>query len=161
MFVICCNNTFAQTIDSLVKSPNVFTIEEDSIYSSVEEFPEYSEGGQEMVRFIAMNMGYPEGARDNGLCGVVIVKFIIERDGQATHFKILRGVEASLDTAVLEVLQKMPKWYPAMYGGAPVRFEYILNLTFNFEPLSKSSESQKSSPKRKNRNKETRNRTHR
>ncbi|HVS02511.1 MAG TPA: TonB family protein [Thermoanaerobaculia bacterium] len=72
---------------------------------------------------------YPEMARKARVQGVVIVQAIIDKQGQVTNVKVLKGLPMGLDQAAAEAVKKW-KFKPATLNGKPVDVYY--NLTVNF-----------------------------
>src|ERR1700744_5618737 len=60
------------------------------VYTAVEESPEFPGGLQAFYKFLAMNVRYPQEAREKKIQGRVIVQFIVERDGSLSDVKIVR-----------------------------------------------------------------------
>lgn len=63
-----------------------------------------------------------------GVYGRVMVKFIVKSDGRLSDFSIYRSTNHELDTKVLRVMKKMPKWNPGKHNGIPVSCYYILPI---------------------------------
>lgn len=59
------------------------------IYEQPEVMPEYPGGEQELYKFIALNVKYPEIAQKQGVQGRIFVTFIVEKDGSITEIKPL------------------------------------------------------------------------
>lgn len=73
---------------------------------------------------------YTEIARKARIQGVVIVQAIIDKEGQVTNVKILKGLPMGLDKAAVEAIKKWT-FKPATLNGKPVAVYY--NLTVNFQ----------------------------
>ena len=71
----------------------------------------------------------PEIARKARIQGVVIVEAIIDKEGNVTNVKILKGLPMGLDSAASDAVSKW-KFRPATLNGKPVAVIY--NLTVNF-----------------------------
>lgn len=66
---------------------------EGMIFTVVEEEPASFPGGEdEMYKFIAKNLQYPEEAKKKGIEGKVHVSFVVEVDGSITDVKVLRDI---------------------------------------------------------------------
>ena len=64
--------------------------------------------------------------------GRVVVQFVIEKDGKATHIQILRGVANSLNSVAKRIIEHLPKWTPGFNGNnEPIRVSYVLPITFH------------------------------
>ena len=73
---------------------------------------------------------YPKKARRKGIEGRVIVKFIVEKDGEVSDVKVVKGAHPMLDDEAQRVVESMPAFLPGMQRGKPVRVSY--HLPFNF-----------------------------
>jgi protein TonB len=72
---------------------------------------------------------YTEIARKARLQGVVIVQAIIDKGGNVTNVKLLKGLGMGLDQAAIDAIKKW-QFEPATLHGKPVSVYY--NLTVNF-----------------------------
>jgi TonB family protein len=72
---------------------------------------------------------YTEMARKARIQGVVIVQAIIDKTGEVTNVKVLKGLPMGLDVAAADAVKKW-KFRPATLNGKPVDVYY--NLTVNF-----------------------------
>ncbi len=77
----------------------------------------------------APNPQYTEIARKARIQGVVIVEAIIDKQGNVTNVKILKGLPMGLDQAAADAVKRW-KFEPATLNGKPVAVIY--NLTVNF-----------------------------
>ncbi len=102
----------------------------DEVFVFVENQPEFPGGDSALHMFICMNLSYPDQARDNGLEGVVIVRFVVKKDGTIGNVKLLRDIGGGCGQAVVEMVKSMPRWKPATQSGKPVNFEFTLPVKF-------------------------------
>ncbi len=51
---------------------------------------------------------------------VVYVRFVVTKEGEINKVSVVRGVDYSVDKKVIETIEKMPKWIPAMKDGKSV-----------------------------------------
>jgi len=84
---------------------------------------------QPPVKVSAPSPQYTEIARKARIQGVVIVEAIIDKEGNVTNVKILKGLPMGLDTAAADAVKKW-RFKPATLNGKPVAVIY--NLTVNF-----------------------------
>jgi protein TonB len=73
---------------------------------------------------------YTEIARKARVQGVVIVQAIIDKQGNVTNIKVLKGLPMGLEEAAVEAMKQW-KFKPATLNGKPVTVYY--NLTVNFK----------------------------
>jgi periplasmic protein TonB len=85
---------------------------------------------QAPVKTFAPPPQYTEIARKARIQGVVIVQAIIDKEGNVTNVKVLKGLPMGLDQSAVEAIKKW-KFDPATLNGKPVAVYY--NLTVNFQ----------------------------
>ncbi len=73
---------------------------------------------------------YTELARRARIQGVVIVQAIIDKTGNVTAVKVLKGLPMGLDQATVDAIKRW-RFKPATLNGKPVEVYY--NLTVNFQ----------------------------
>ncbi len=105
-------------------------VEEEQIFMVVEEMPEFPGGDEARMRYLRDNIKYPELERDNGVQGLVVVSFVVEKDGSITNIKILKGLTPNINNEAIRVVQNMPKWKPGKQRGKPVRVTINLPIRF-------------------------------
>jgi TonB family protein len=81
------------------------------------------------VKTYSPQPAYTEIARKARIQGVVIVQAIIDKQGNVTNVKVLKGLPMGLDKAAVDSI-KTWKFEPATLNGKPVDVYY--NLTVNF-----------------------------
>lgn len=95
-----------------------------------EVMPEFPGGTDALISFLTRNITYPEIARELGIQGKVICKFVVEPNGEVTSISILRGIHPACDQEAVRVLKQMPAWKPGMQNGRKVRVSYTLPIVF-------------------------------
>lgn len=103
------------------------------VFTVIESMPKFPEEIENMFKFLAENMKYPETARNNGIQGRVFINFIVEPDGSITNAKVLKGIGGGCDEEALRVVNMMPKWKPGTQHGKPVRVSYNLPVKFTLD----------------------------
>ena len=100
------------------------TAQSDTIPAS---FP----GGEKaMTAYINKNMKYPQPSINNGIEGVVHVKFVVKTDGALDKLSIVRLVDPDLEAEALRLVKGMPAWNPATVAGTPVDGESNVEVVF-------------------------------
>lgn len=110
------------------------------VYDLVDEMPSFPGGLEELYKWIDNNVQYPAVARENGIEGRVILKFIVEKDGSLSDSTVIHSVHPIVDREALRLVGQMPKWNPGKRAGIPVRVRYCLPIKFK---LGESKPNQK------------------
>ncbi len=105
-------------------------VEEQQIFMVVENAPAFPGGDAGRMKFLQDNIKYPQMARESGIQGTVYVTFVVERNGNVTDVKILRGIGGGCDEEAVRVVQNMPKWEPGKQRGKPVRVQFNMPIKF-------------------------------
>ncbi|MBN2638509.1 MAG: TonB family protein [Bacteroidales bacterium] len=104
-----------------------------TIFTVVEQSPEFIGGTKALMKYLGENIKYPVEAKKEGIQGRVFVNFIIEKDGSVSNARILRGIGHGCDKEALRVVEQMPKWIPGKQRGEPVRVVFTLPIQFKLE----------------------------
>lgn len=142
----------AQENDQPVPPPPTTTTEvvtpdhSDKIFNTAQEMPRFPGcedigdlkkkkkcAEKKMLEYIYKNIKYPTLARENGIQGMVVVSFIVEKDGSITNTKILRNLDGGCDEEALRIVQSMPKWIPGKQDNQPIRSQFNLPVRFKIE----------------------------
>jgi periplasmic protein TonB len=75
---------------------------------------------------------YTEMARRARISGVVIVEAIIDKQGNVTNARILRGLGGGLNEEAIEAVEKW-QFKPATLNGRPVTVYFTLTITFKIK----------------------------
>lgn len=94
---------------------------------------EFPGGMTELRKYLAENCQYPEAARQAGWQGVVMLEFVVEKDGRIGQVNVLRSVCQSLDEEAIRVVKGMPKWKAGENNGQKCRSFFQLPITFSLQ----------------------------
>ena len=103
---------------------------QDSVYSTAEEKPQFPGGEAALWKWIHDNLDYPEEASKDSIHGTVLCAFIVEKDGSVSNVVITRSAHPYLDKEAARVLKKLPKFMPGKYKGEVVRIRYNVPVRF-------------------------------
>ncbi len=117
------------------------------IFEVVEEMPrfpgcelaEYSKAERQacaekkMLEFMYKNIRYPEIARQNGIGGTTVIRFVIEPDGTISNHEIVRDPGGKCGAEALRVVKLMPSWLPGKQRGRAVRVQYNLPIRYTLQ----------------------------
>lgn len=87
-------------------------------------------GDKALASYIEKNLKYPQPSINNGIEGVVNVKFIVRIDGALDNLTIVRLVDPDLEAEALRLVNAMPAWIPASAGGTPIESESNVQVVF-------------------------------
>ena len=100
--------------------------------------PQYEKGMDSLFRFIAMNIRYPEEARNKGLDGTVYVSFIVDTLGKILNAKVLKDIGGGCgEEAKRVLLLTTGKWNPGMNKTQKVNV--LMNLPVSFRIMESKS----------------------
>tara|TARA_B110001454_G_scaffold218981_1_gene248918 strand:- start:1478 stop:2128 length:651 start_codon:yes stop_codon:yes gene_type:complete len=110
----------------------IVEIEEDDeeFFMVVENMPEFPGGDLGLMKFIQKNVKYPAIAKEYNITGKVYVSFIVDRQGNVTNVKIVRGVDKNLDAEAFRVVSALPKYKPGRQRGKAVRVMFTIPINF-------------------------------
>ena len=105
---------------------------QDTLYSEVDEMPEYPGGKYAMEMFIAQNMQYPKRAKSNGVQGKVVVLFAVNKEGGVENVQVAQSAHPLLDKEAIRVIKSLPKKFkPGKLNGEPVNVLMTVPLNFS------------------------------
>jgi periplasmic protein TonB len=94
-----------------------------------EIMPEFPGGMAAFKKFMERHLNQPDDL-EPGEKKVVIVKFVVEKDGSIGQIELIQNAGLQLDQEVVRVINKMPKWKAGMQNGRSVAVYYRLPVTF-------------------------------
>lgn len=130
----------AEIGEKAVESSDPKKVFKGKVYDLVDEMPSFPGGLEELYKWIDNNVQYPAVARENGIEGRVILKFIVEKDGSLSDSTVIHSVHPMVDREALRLVGQMPKWNPGRRAGVPVRVRYCLPIKFKLGESKPSEE---------------------
>lgn len=94
----------------------------------VDEYPVPVGGFQ----VLAQNIVYPKNEKEKGVQGQVIVRALISESGEVIKTEVVKGVNAALDKAALDAINKT-KFTPAKKDGKEVKAQVQIPITFKLQ----------------------------
>jgi protein TonB len=92
--------------------------------------PAFPGGDEARIRYLNENIKYPQMARESGIQGRVFVTFVVEKDGNVTDVRVLRGIGGGCDEEAVRVIKNMPSWNPGKQRGKAVRVQFNMPILF-------------------------------
>ncbi len=133
MFIILLihQETKAQSVDTQPTAD----MEEPATIVEIE--PQYEGGETMIIKDVVENFKYPTEARDKGIEGVLMIRFVVEKDGSISNAKSIRELGSGLDEAGVEAVMKLKKFkQPAMQDGKPVRYYFAIPIVCTLDNTS-------------------------
>jgi protein TonB len=110
-----------------------FSDDSSEILLECEVAPGFLGGFDSLAVFLSKNLKYPTLAKENGIEGRVVVRFVVEKDGTLTNITLLRKVGWGCDDEATRLIKQMPNWTPGKMNGKPVRTYYTLPIVFSLK----------------------------
>lgn len=104
----------------------------DMIFVAVQSPPSFPGGFNALMEYFKKNMVYPRTAKTKGIQGMVIINFVVRKDGSLTDFMVLRSPNDDLSEEALRVMHNCPAFTPGMQNDHPVNCSYTVPMKFNF-----------------------------
>lgn len=106
------------------------TLGSDSVFTFVDDQPEYPGGFDSLRSMVARKLKYPSEARMKGIEGKVFIEFIVEKNGKVTHAHIKKGIDTACDQEALRVVAGLNDWMPGKQRGEAVRVRFVMPINF-------------------------------
>lgn len=105
----------------------------------VEEQASFPGGETAMAAFIQKRVKYPKRCRRNNMEGMVVLKFIVNKDGTIGTITPLKEVAEAPEFTMeaIRVVKSMPNWIPGKINDRVVRSEVILPVSFRLKTKKK------------------------
>jgi TonB family protein len=98
-----------------------------------ERLPEFPGGIKGWSNYLAIDLKYPEFAINRNIQGVVLVQFMVFKDGSIDGLKIISSPDESLSKEVLRLMKNSPRWKPAIRYNEPVLYRHVQGVTFKLQ----------------------------
>ena len=95
-----------------------------------EVMPQFPGGEAALVKFMNERIYLPQDARDRGIEGRVVVRFVVTEEGYATDATVIRSLHPQCDSIALSIVAQMPRWTPGSIKGKPRKVYYTLPIIF-------------------------------
>ena len=123
----------ADEVKGISESKRDTTKKSSEIFTEVEQNAEYPGGMKAFGKFLQENLKYPESAQKANVSGKVYIQFIVNTDGSASDFIVLKSAGYGFDEEALRVLELASKWIPGKQSGRTVRSRYTVPINFELE----------------------------
>lgn len=90
-----------------------------------------------LLTFLSSKLNYPALARENGIAGTAVIRFVVEKDGSLTNLEVVKDPGGGLGKEALRVVKLMnemdEKWTPGKQNARPVRVRFNLPVKFRLQ----------------------------
>ena len=106
---------------------------DDTVYRSVEQMPQFPGGEAALMKYLESHINYPPAAAKNKIEGVVIVQFVVKKDGSIGEVKVVHSLEKDIDKEAVRIVKSLPKFTPGRHDGQAVSVWYTLPVSFKLK----------------------------
>lgn len=95
---------------------------------------EFKGGMEALYQYVAKHVKYPYRCMENNIEGMVIVSFVVEKDGKVSNVETLTEHKScpEMDAEAIRVIKKTSgKWLPALQRNKAVRCSFRLPVRFD------------------------------
>ena len=103
---------------------------EDEILEVAEQDAQFPGGQAALLKYIRENTKYPVIALEQDVQGMVILRFVVERDGRVGDIEVKKSLSAECDREAVRVIKSLPRFVPARKEGRPVRKWFTVPVRF-------------------------------
>ena len=105
------------------------------LVDAVHEWPKFPGGGEAFMKYLdKLGKDMFDLLPLDKKKAYVQVEFIVDEDGIATNFKVLRGMtDVEFNDELIVLLEKMPVWKPAILNDKPVPKKMVQTITVGIE----------------------------
>ncbi len=102
------------------------------IFTTAELMPKPVGGYELFYNQLSKNLKYPKQAQRSHTEGKVFVQFVIDRKGNLTEIKTVKGIGNGCDEEAMRVLAET-KWQPGKQRGVPVNVRMTMPIKFKLQ----------------------------
>src|SRR5690606_23940263 len=101
-------------------------------FEYVEQMPD---PGYNHNAYLAKNIKYPPAAKENGISGRVMIRFVVNEDGSISGVGVVgnRRLGGGLEEEAVRVVKSMPPWKAGKQNGRAVKVYFTLPVHFKLE----------------------------
>lgn len=122
--------------------------QDEKLFSKVEVEAQYPGGDPAWKKFLFKNFVYPQKAIDQEIQGIVILQFIVEKNGELSDINSISGHPLLADEAI-RIIKLSGKWNPALQNGRTVRAYKKQPIKFVLELQSETKDAPPPKPQLK------------
>ncbi|HRP00296.1 MAG TPA: hypothetical protein PLN54_12740 [Flavobacteriales bacterium] len=99
----------------------------DTVYTIVEQMPEFPGGNEALFRFLHKSISKPECTSVEVPSSTIRLTFVVRDDGAVCDARVVAGADCEeAREQLISMLKSMPVWEPGRQRGKPVNVRYTL-----------------------------------
>jgi len=102
------------------------------IFTNAELMPKPIGGYESFYNQLSKNLKYPKQAQRSHTEGKVFVQFVIDKNGNVTDIKTVKGIGSGCDEEAMRVLAKT-RWQPGKQRGVAVNVRMTIPINFKLQ----------------------------
>lgn len=127
-------NQDANTKTEFTYPSKIYAEEElKEVYLIVEDQASYPGGLSAWTRYFQENIIYPKEAIENKVEGMVILSFVVKKDGSLCNVNIKRGIGYGCDEEAVRILLNSGNWNPGKEQKEPVHSRMNFAIPFKLK----------------------------
>ena len=111
--------------DALPEAQKIERIDVNPILEFVDQSPTIVGG----LSSLYLNIDYPKEARDEGIQGLTVLMFVVEKDGSTSNIEVMKSLHPACDSAAIAAVQET-RFKPGVQDGSTVRVKMRLPVRF-------------------------------
>ncbi len=111
--------------DSLISGTTTDINGKEYNYDLITVYPRHK---KDMYKLISENFMYPQALIDSGVQGIVFIKLTIEKDGNVSDIKLIKGPHETLNKEAIRVTKLLKEWIPGKCRGVLTRMSFFLPI---------------------------------
>ena len=123
-------DTSSSNFNNFLSEEAIIDTDSDLLMGVVGTIAEFPGGPDSLKAFIDENIQYPASVLNGSVKGVVLVEFVINKDGSVSDAKVKISLSPECDAEAVRVVSLLPKWKPEEIKGEPVRSFYQVPIPF-------------------------------
>lgn len=103
------------------------------VLNFAEQMPEFVGGEEALLRYLYNEIDFSKHNTEDVSKSIIYIEFIVAGKGEISNVKILRGINESLNSEVLNVFENMPNWVPGENNGKPIPVKMVFPIRIEFK----------------------------
>lgn len=127
-----------KTVLQKSSTPSASYPRDNKVFSVVDQPAAFPGGMDAMNAFIRENLRFPAQAREAKKEGLVVMTFVVDRNGKVTDPKVVKSLGYGTDEEALRIVNLFPDFEPAKKDGQPIDYQLTLPVRFSLSQASKN-----------------------